>query len=298
MDPHQSPSVDPGSNPSICFICQETTDEDTKLKTFNETTWATAQNAAKIRKDLASDKYGNATQRILTAQNTTDSPLGYHSSCQKRFTAVKRRKSDELSPGVSAEKKTKLDTRQTSSMPKSDGRGLLKSECMFCGKARRKRRGVEEPLLKVATTFGTESLRKRAQHTKNERIRSLLRTEVDLVAKEAVYHKSCRAEFDTETNCDATPKPATESRNYFHKVASEATYSYIKEDVLQNRRSVLVSGLMELYKSEYICSGGDEADIQSYTSQNLLRKVKDKFGEGIRVILADQRKGNFICIQQ
>ena len=63
---------------------------------------------------------------------------------------------------------------------------------------------------------------------------------------------------------------------------------------VEKQRSVLVGDLLGMYKEEYTSVGGDGADVQAYTAQNLTRKVKDHFKEEIAIKLADHRKGNFI----
>ena len=56
----------------------------------------------------------------------------------------------------------------------------------------------------------------------------------------------------------------------------------------------MVSDLLGIYKAEYTSAGGDQADIEGYTSQSLLRKINKQYGDNIKVKLADQRIGNFI----
>lgn len=71
----------------------------------------------------------------------------------------------------------------------------MKGSCIFCGKSRKKRNGKEEPRLKVSTVAGCESLCQRVNNSKNERIKSLIRSGVDLIAKEAEYHKDPMVHF-------------------------------------------------------------------------------------------------------
>lgn len=70
---------------------------------------------------------------------------------------------------------------------------------------------------------------------------------------------------------------------------------FMKDEILQNRRSLLVSSLLSRYRVEFISSGGDRENIQSYLAQNLVRKITAYFRRKVRVQLLDNRRGNFIC---
>ena len=245
-----------------------------------------------MRKKLKADKYFAVTQKVFEASEL-DPNVSYHPSCHRCYTAVKRPK-EPLPPNDEPPIKSAcVETRRCSVLPKTDQQGLLKGVCIFCGKNRKKRNGKEEPRLKVATLSGCETLRQRAKSTKNERIQSLIRSGVDLIAKEAEYHKSCRVNFLRETDDEERPSERSSSQSY-HKRAFESLLCYIQSEVVGKKRSVLVNDLLGMYKEEYIILGGDAEDIQPYTAQNLTRKVKDHLKDDITITLADHRKGNFI----
>lgn len=56
-----------------------------------------------------------------------------------------------------------------------------------------------------------------------------------------------------------------------------------------------MSSLLELYKAEHSGNGGDPKEVVTYSSQNLLRKFQSRFGNEVRIALADIRQGNYIC---
>ncbi len=70
-------------------------------------------------------------------------------------------------------------------------------------------------------------------------------------------------------------------------MAFECILTFVQNEVVGKQRSVLVSDLLGLYKEEYISIGGDGADIQTYTVQNLTRKVNEQ----VTIKLLDKRKG-------
>ena len=116
--------------------------------------------------------------------------LSYHPSCYKKYTAVKRPKETLPTDDEPATKKAYIETRSSGVLPKSDQQVLLKGNCIFCGKSRKRKNEKEDPRLKVSTVAGCESLCQRAINSKNEGIKSLIRSDVDLIVKEAEYPKS------------------------------------------------------------------------------------------------------------
>lgn len=124
---------------SKCFICEKSTEEDSKLKGLQKTL-PTVKNAAAHRSKLTTDKYEKVTRKILNG-NVEDEL--YHPNCYRQYTAVKRPREDK--------DQDRVETRTNSSLPKTDNQGLLKGKCVFCGKARRKKNGKEESLFAIAT---------------------------------------------------------------------------------------------------------------------------------------------------
>ena len=120
-----------------------------------------------------------------------------------------------------------------------------------------------------------------------------MRSGVDLIAKEAEYHKSCRAQFLIETeNKDKAPDGG--SSHFHHKIAFASLVSYIQNEVIANEKSMLISDLLSNYKEEYISAGGDRGEIATYTPQSLTRKIREHFNDRITIGIVDYRKGNII----
>ena len=135
-------------------------------------------------------------------QSSHESTHHYHPSCHKKYTAVKRSKSastanDNDVIDTPPAKQLKIQTRNSSVLPKDDE---IKGACFFCGMSRKKMKGKEEARQSVRTMGGCESLRQRAELSTNERVKSLMRSGVDLIAAEAWYHGSCRGKFLSETD--------------------------------------------------------------------------------------------------
>ncbi|XP_030837116.1 uncharacterized protein LOC105437992 [Strongylocentrotus purpuratus] len=278
-----------GAAPS-CYICHESTTEGNKLIKLCQKTWVTMKRAASQRKLLKSNTYFEATQKIMESTEIMDYNCFYHSCCHRKFTAVKRSRDSQQADEEQPAKRQCIQTRRCSVILKSDQEGLLKGTCIFCGKGRKKKHQREEPRLKIATVGGCETISQRVRYSNNERIRSLIWSGVDLIAKEAEYHKSCRISFlkETEDRC-----PSEDGSHFVsHKKAFASTIAHIQDEVIEKKHTVLLSSLLEMYKKEFIVIA--ERNIPSYTSQNLMRKIKDHFKDNIKTALADQRRGNFI----
>ena len=269
----------------VCIVCKSR--DDNPLKKFVDKSWCTFKTSASCRLLLKSDRYRDVTTEVNLMREMGNKL--YHSKCYKNFTAVKR--SPSVSPNDEPPQK-KAETRRSSSMPESDSRGLLKGSCIFCTVVRKTINRKVERLSDCLTKDGCDAIVAAAPRSSNERIKSLVLSGVDLIAKEAQYHKSCRREFFREF--DNQPESTETSNKQLHKATFEALSQLIEEYVIGDGRSMLATSLMELYKREYLNSGGTEDAIDSYTVQALMKKVMDRFGNKVTISLYNHRKGNYI----
>ena len=144
--------------------------------------------AAEFRLVLKSDRYKDITTEINLRQEM--GIARYHSQCYRNFTAVKRPSTDSQSDHSSKDKVT----RNSSSMPPSDAKGLLRGSCIFCPVQWKTINRKVEPLSDWLTTDGCDAIITAAPRSSNQRLKALVTSVVDLIAKEAQYHRSCRRE--------------------------------------------------------------------------------------------------------
>jgi len=214
----------------------------------------------------------------------------YHSKCYKKYTAVKRSSTD--SHNKSPAKKPK--TRRTSSMPSSNDKGLLKDSCIFCNVPRKTVNRKVEPLSECLTVDGCASIVSAASRSSNDRIKDLVRSGIDLIAKEAKYHKSCRREFFKEVGGTHSKNEDDVSNRQLHITTFGTISALIEKEMIEERKAMFATVLLDLYKAEYLSGGGNKDDIDCYTGQALMKKVKDRFGDRLTISMYDSRKGNFI----
>lgn len=154
------------------------------MKTFVDKTWGTFKTAAQRQLLLKSDYYKEITTEVNLKQVMGNT--GYHSACYRKYTAVKRPTDlQTLQPSK------KPETRVRSSMPPSDRKGILRGSCIFCPVQQKTVNRKVEPLSDCRTKDGCDAIVEAAPRSSNERLKALLTGGVDLIAKEAQYHKSC-----------------------------------------------------------------------------------------------------------
>lgn len=111
-----------------------------------------------------------------------------------------------------------------------------------------------EPLSDCQTKDGCEKIVAAASYSTNERIKSLVSGGVDLIAKEAQYHKSGRCEFFKEV--EGRPLQTAQATNrQLHADTFSTIAAFIDTEVIVNRRAMPVSSLFDLYKGEYLANG-------------------------------------------
>lgn len=77
---------------------------------------------------------------------------------------------------------------------------------------------------------------------------------VDLITIEAEQHKSCRVQFMHETEEKSSTVVTSED---FHMKAFRALCTFIQFEVIQNMKCLVMMSLLDKYRTEYTCCGGD-----------------------------------------
>uniref|UniRef100_UPI00358E1048 uncharacterized protein isoform X1 n=2 Tax=Myxine glutinosa TaxID=7769 RepID=UPI00358E1048 len=264
----------------VCIICKERGEKKRALKCFNFSNWETAKNAARRRKALQSDKFSNTSEEIRTAEG----PEGkyYQSVCLSRFCAVKRGAPPSTEPSEPPQK----TTRSSSDHLSTSTRGVLGQECIFCGQKRKRKLQKNEPLSQCLTTDGSKAILLAAKKKCDTRI---IGHGEDLIAKEAKYHNSCRRDYE---RLHVTDEEQTSNRK-MHVEAFKNLSMFLENEVIKNKTPMLASVIFNLYKEEFLALGGTQDDIDRYTAQSLISKIKERFPE----ILVDKRankSGNLV----
>lgn len=103
-----------------------------------------------------------------------------------------------------------------------------------------------------------------APHSTNDRVKGLVG--MDLIGKRAQYHKSCyRCYFKEVEKLQSVQIPKEATTRQLHADTFSAVASFIESEVIDNVRTMLVSSLFEMYKSEFVANGEVLEDFESYT---------------------------------
>uniref|UniRef100_UPI00358FD8C4 uncharacterized protein n=1 Tax=Myxine glutinosa TaxID=7769 RepID=UPI00358FD8C4 len=116
----------------------------------------------------------------------------------------------------------------------------------------------------------------------------------DLVAPEGMYHNTCRLKFLRNSGAENGGGYNFAAPSAVHKVAFNAMKGFIDSQVVAKRNPVLVASVMELYRSEYLANGGISEDIEGYTTQKLLDKIKNTYKDNLCHGKESNKTGNFI----
>ena len=129
-----------------------------------------------------------------------------------------------------------------------------------------------------------------ASKTSNKRIKPLFG--VDLIAKEAQYHKSCRREYFKEIE-EVSAVKSENSPKLLHSESFNKVAKVIELEVIENCSAMFTLSFLQLYKEHYMSAARTE-DIKNYYAKNLCVKIKSYFRERVCISLYDQRKGTFV----
>ena len=95
--------------------------------------------------------------------------------------------------------------------------------------------------------------------------------EKDLIVREAKYHNTCRRNY---VRLDEDEKEQTSNRK-IHSKAFQALMNFIDSELIKKKKPMLATAIFSLYKEEFLGLGGTHDDINKYTVQCLMDRVKD-----------------------
>jgi len=162
--------------------------------------------------------------------------------------------------------------------------------CLFCNKECKWRNKVNEGLTKCVTTDGEENIKRCAREKKDQDILGKIEG-IDLIAREAVYHESCRRDFVRPTRQRVEVAMRVEDREGLgesreKKAAYDAAFHYIVTYVQENvikmgvvlRMTMLGEKFLEFLNEHYLLYLN--ADYQTHT---LKERPNVFFGDKIQV---------------
>jgi hypothetical protein len=259
------------------------TTSDTVVKPLTESTWTRIKDVARQRQACEDTnlRLDQICKQIPVAFN--DRLHGFHRCCYQTFTNTKYLRKRQTSGDVTNDMQPSTSKRSRS----ETSTVLLPSDkCLFCGQQQRwvsgKGKGKREQLTKCVTETAEASIKEAANAKQDTKLLCIIQ-DVDLIAREAHYHNSCRRNFTRKDIRNPTPDPNSETSGQIqaHETAFEHLCEYVQTNIIIGSQVERMTMLRERY-----CLYMQEHSLEHYNPQYKTDKLKDKlqkhFGHRIK----------------
>jgi len=231
-------------------------------------------NSRRLLKNFSLSKYRSVVERLPEFPLDTD---GYHSKCYKNFTAVSSKLPVTITnQNVSDERNIQL-RRVTSPTSSTSTAGIFGDECLFCNKnIKRRPNGSKEKPGRIETKQAEKKIRDISTILKLQNVLVKI-SGVDLIAKEAKVHHSCRSEKIKAADRVSAMKEDIPTEKQVSKDVLELIYAYVEEHVIERKRPEHLKSIFDRYLD--LC---EEFELQNHIT------VNQYFGEVLKKRFAGQ----------
>uniref|UniRef100_UPI00358F9BFB uncharacterized protein isoform X2 n=1 Tax=Myxine glutinosa TaxID=7769 RepID=UPI00358F9BFB len=251
------------------------------LLPFNEKNWSTVQAAAEKRRAKPQFLKSVYYDLVVSLPQSPDENDGYHVSCYQKFTAVT---STTSAPGDGPSDASERNLPHLRSNARTDddaepsSSGILPATCLFCNSKRKKKKGGTIELLGSCETLEAgQKIQEAAELLQDEAILSKV-IGVDLVAKEAKYHHTCKSAFVLAASRTSNTDQKTDDIPQKKTIAVRNIHEYVEKSVIADKRAELLTSVYERYLD--LCSYADESPMHRHS---LMRNLTNRFGSKIKV---------------
>jgi len=230
-----------------CIVHYDRNRSDLKLRSLSQNAFQKIQSAVSIRKSQSNEIHRLDAICAQVPEEFDDAIHGYHRWRYSNFTNVSKL---QRMPGTvnvveeDASYRPRTSGRQTGT-GKVDCKLLFAAECIFCSKSRKRVRGEREVLVKCLTESAESAIKECAAEKGDFQLLGKI-DGVDLRAREAQYHESCRREYTRRQDRlhHAKPSVATDRSDVScgWKSAYNDAFDYICEYV---STTIIVGGGVE-----------------------------------------------------
>ncbi|KAK0177335.1 hypothetical protein PV328_001402 [Microctonus aethiopoides] len=283
------------SEPVICVICNDITDEKT-IK-FTPTTLKKSKSILKIRK-LHGLKYND-----VSLPGQVNDTSGYHVKCYKNFLAVMK-KYHQSEPSTSSNLPTSSsDLSNTSTSSEDTSVSEISDKlCVFCQKKWKlvKCKFQNLPPVSTAEAFHSSQTKDLVQVLKafgdnNELYEKIIKTTSPLV----YYHNSCKsiAIHTLQSEMKVMKSPQKKNWRYYHQQAFNEMKIFISEEVITKKRCFSFTYLCKYYAElleEVLKKHNEEYADYNFSTQRFEARILKRFKE-IKIIKIDNK--NYIALK-
>ena len=245
-----------------------------------------------------------------------DETSGFHMNCYRRFTALGKKYRKEMTspinlptPVLLREKRTKYDDHSTNFRsgisPSSNNLVLFPKLCIFCDKVKLIIKGEKQKLTKVEIKDGgkfpfQENLSKYAEILNDAKMKARI-SDVNLGAKGAWYHRSCRRRYQHQAE---RVEEGNSKEKQMEDIASEwhqtrklhfdvflIIRGFVAKHIIESEEIYFSSELCNMYHSAMIKNGINEGDV-SHRTQKLEKRLSTYFKD--KIVIGPSGKGNIV----
>jgi hypothetical protein len=274
-------------NPLTCIV-HYAHGYDTSIQPVTANQFRIIREAVTLRQtqdDLAS----RLDEICALVPNEADSSVhGIHKWCFKKFTNVTKLRNKIPSTDPAPVVLEPVRTSSRASSGNSNSSLFPQDQCLFCGKERKRVRNASEYLAKCVTECAESSIRTAAEVKQDFTMLGKIQG-VDLRAKEARYHNSCRREYirldnnsmvSVEVDSSGTTVPSYKNdpiKMAYHD-AFESLCDYVTRSVIQGRQIERMKMLHDRLQ-QYMETKHPQHYNPNHTSQKLKKKLIKRFAE-------------------
>ena len=265
-------------NSKTCIIHYEQNKHDLQVRCLSQHSFNKIHEIADFRRKAKNNEIDFEQLPDILDDNLH----GYHRWCYQQFTNISYLKRKiENDNSASSEQSTVAKSKRRSLNQSSVSALFPSDRCIFCDKDTIKHRGAKQYLVKCVTKIAEESIKRSAESKHDFEMLSRVR-DVDLVAREAHYHSTCRKAYTRPPdNRGKSIDPKADATTEHHREA----FDYLSEHIERNVITSYVVESMTMLRERYLSFMQDkfpESYNSDYKTCKLKAKIERRFGDKIK----------------
>ena len=260
-----------------CIIHIQGTSREKKARSdvlaFSELTWNSVQAAAAKRQSKPQFTKSLYHEVVLALPQSPCENDGYHVSCYRKFTAVTGSLDNEDAEDNESHGPHLRCSFKTGDTAVPSTSGIFPHTCLFCKNTRKKKKGGAVELLGSCETLEAgKRIQEAAVILQDANILSKV-AGIDLVAKEAKYHHTCKSSYLLAASRMTTSEIVTPELT--KSVAVRNIHEYIENSVLADKRPELSTSIYERY-CDFCCTTDETPMLKSSLNRNIIAHFGNK----------------------
>lgn len=259
-----------------CIVHFNEQKSDKHIRSLSDTSFHKIRESMRMRQASEDVDVGMESVCTQIPTNYVKNIHGAHRKCYQKFTNIGHIKSRKRPHSDQTEK----DGPSSSKKKRSTSSAVLfpSDQCIFCEKRRIQSRKSSEYLTKCVTSTAAESIQEAAEQKKDFALLGKIK-DVDLCAREAYYHNSCRKSYTRKDDRHAHYEVDEElvEQHTAHQEAFDYICSYVQEHIISKCKVERLTILKEKYLS-YLQEHFPNAYNANYKTCKLKEKLQNKFG--------------------